>query len=719
MKTSRVDPSLVRADAVGLFDAQATSRHLDYAARRLRARDQGYYTIGSAGHEGNAAVAHALRPTDPAFLHYRSGAFFLTRARQVGVERPERDVLLGVVASREDPIAGGRHKVFGSAALHIPPQTSTIASHLPKAVGAALSIERAAKLRRGTGAGLGPRDAVVVASFGDASANHSTAVGAIHTARRCAYVGLPIPILFVCEDNGIGISVPTPPGWIASAYGLLEGLAFFGADGCTVDDAVGAARRAVEYVRSRRRPAFLHLSVVRLMGHAGSDIEHAYRGREDIERDELRDPLISTARHLVTRLGVSPEEVFDLYRAAAERVERAEEEVVKRPRLLDAADVMAPLAPLDVAGVAAEAARPPPSEARTHMFPDRLPETRGDLTLAEHINAALGDVLAKYPEALVFGEDVAAKGGVYGVTRGLARRASAGRVFDSVLDEQSILGLAIGAGHQGLLPIPEIQYLAYIHNAIDQLRGEAASLQFFSQRQFRNPMVVRIAGYAYQKGFGGHFHNDNSIASLRDIPGLLIATPSCGEDASAMLRTCVAAARVDGLVVVFVEPIALYHRRDLHEEGDGLLAAPYDPSAAAAIGSVRVYGTGSDLTILTFGNGVPMSRRVARRLADGLADGRRERVRVIDLRWLCPLPMDAVVREATATGRVLVVDETRRTGGVGEGIVSELIASGFRGPLARVSSRDSFVPLGPAADTVLLGEAEIEAAARALLPTRA
>ena len=102
------------------------------------------------------------------------------------------------------------------------------------------------------------------------------------------------------------------------------------------------------------------------------------------------------------------------------------------------------------------------------------------------------------------------KGGVYNVTHDLQKRFGAGRVFDTLLDETSILGIAQGAAHIGLLPIPEIQYLAYIHNALDQIRGEAASLQFFSSGQFRNPMVVRVPGLAYQKGFGGHFHNDNT-----------------------------------------------------------------------------------------------------------------------------------------------------------------------------------------------------------------
>ena len=116
-----------------------------------------------------------------------------------------------------------------------------------------------------------------------------------------------------------------------------------------------------------------------------------------------------------------------------------------------------------------------------------LPEDEGPLTLAQTVNRALVDGLAQRPSMLVFGEDVAAKGGVYGVTRGVLKRIGAARVFDTVLDEQSILGIAIGAGHLGMLPVPEIQYLAYYHNAEDQIRGEAGSLQFFSDGQYRNP----------------------------------------------------------------------------------------------------------------------------------------------------------------------------------------------------------------------------------------
>src|ERR1700736_3913717 len=220
--------SLTVRQCLEVFDAQLGSRHLDLAARWLRSQGKGYYTVGSSGHEGNAAVAAALRPTDPALLHYRSCGFFLTRAAQVGGRDALRDVLLGLVAAVEEPIAGGRHKVFGRYDLNVIPQTSTIASHLPRAVGVAFSIARAKKLGV---ASPWPDDAVTVCTFGDASVNHSTAVGAINAALHSAYQGVPMPLLFVCEDNGIGISVNTPRGWIAQTYGNRDGLRYFEANG--------------------------------------------------------------------------------------------------------------------------------------------------------------------------------------------------------------------------------------------------------------------------------------------------------------------------------------------------------------------------------------------------------------------------------------------------------------------------------------------------------
>ena len=682
---------------LAIFDAQAESRHLDFAARWMQQQGRGYYTIGSAGHEGNAAVAAALRPTDPALLHYRSGGFYCARARQVAGVDPVRDILLGVAASADEPIAGGRHKVFGRAELAVVPTTSTIASHLPRALGVALGIGRAVKL------GVPcpwPRTAVAVVSFGDASASHSTAVGAINAACHTAYQRIPVPLLLVCEDNGIGISVPTPPGWVAASYRDRPGLQYLAADGSDPVAAYDAAVRAAEVVRSRRRPVFLHLSAVRFLGHAGSDAEAAYRAPADLAADLARDPLVGTAATLVGSGLLTPSEVAARYDVIGRRVRGAAERAAASRPLAGTAEVMAPLAPRHPDRVAERAARGPARAA-----------AGAKVTLAQAVNQALGELLETYPGMCVFGEDVGRKGGVYGVTKGLQRRFGPARVFDTLLDEQSILGVALGGGLTGLLPVPEIQYLAYLHNAADQIRGEAATQQFFSSGQFRNPMVVRIAGYAYQKGFGGHFHNDNAVGALRDVPGLLIASPARPDDAAAMLRTCLAAAAVDGSVCVFLEPIALYHTRDLHDDGDGGWLAEYPAlDAQVPAGRARGYGDGTDLTVVTFGNGLRMSLRVARRLAvRGIG------VRVVDLRWLAPLPVDDVLREAQETGRVLVVDETRRTGGVSEGIVTALVDAGYEGRIARVASEDSFIPLGPAANAVLLDESAIEKAAVGLV----
>ncbi|WP_347351443.1 thiamine pyrophosphate-dependent enzyme [Intrasporangium sp.] len=703
---------LTGAEALDLFEAQTTSRHLDFAARSMQSQGHGFYTIGSSGHEANAAVAAVLRPTDPALLHYRSGAFYVARAAQVPGQDPARDVLRGVAAASTEPISGGRHKVFGNHELAVIPQTSTIGSHLPRALGVAFAIERAGRLGLES---LWPADAVVVASFGDASANHSTVTGAIGAACHLVHQKLPLPLLLVCEDNGLGISVRSPRDWIHAAYGARPGLRYLAADGSDLAATYDAAREAARYVRAERRPVFLHLHTVRLMAHAGSDVEGAYRSPDELTADLERDPLVGTARLLVEAGAARPEELLARYEAVGARVDRTAGEVALEPHLSSAHEVVAPLAPRHADRVAVEAGRHAGESARRAAFGGRLPENEAPLTLAQAINRTLVDELALRPEMLVFGEDVAVKGGVYGVTRGLRRAFGAARVFDTILDEQSVLGIGLGTGVSGMLPVPEIQYLAYLHNAEDQVRGEAATLSFFSLGQYTNPMVVRIAGLGYQKGFGGHFHNDDAVGVLRDIPGLVIAVPARPDDAAAMLRTCLAAARVDGSVCVFLEPIALYHTRDLHTDGDERWLAPYVSPGRwtehhAPLGVARTYGAGDDLTIVTFGNGVRMSLRVAGDLAvSGVG------CRVVDLRWLAPLPVDDLLREATATGRVLVVDETRRTGGVSEGVVTALVDAGFQGQIARVASADSFVPLGAAANLVLLSEETIRHAARELL----
>ncbi len=687
--------------AVGLFRAQVLSRALDLESRAMQAAGQGYYTIGSSGHEGMAAVADALRPTDPAFLHYRDGAFQIARAAQVPGQTVLWDMLLSFACSSDDPISGGRHKVLGSKALNIPPQTSTIASHLPKAVGLAYAI--AAAKRHAPEHEVYPRDAIAVCSFGDASVNHSTAQGAFNAAAWASFQSIPLPLLFVCEDNGIGISTRTPKTWIQANFSARPGIRYFACDGRDIYNTFAAARAAADYVRKHRKPAFLHVSTIRLYGHAGADVATSYLPKAEVEAQEAQDPLIMSAALLQAAGALPAKDALRIYDETRSRVSRTAAEVIKRPRLKTAQDVMQSLVPpkRDCAP-----SNGPGAAERAKVFGADLKAQQDKQPMSRLINWALHDLMLEHREIVVMGEDVGRKGGVYGVTQKLEARFGADRVINTLLDEQSILGLGIGMAHNGFLPMPEIQFLAYLHNAEDQLRGEAATLPFFSRGQYTNPMVVRIAGLGYQKGFGGHFHNDNSVAVLRDIPGLILACPSNGADAVMMLRECVRLAREEQRLVVFLEPIALYPMRDLHAAGDGAWMQHYPPPGETIpFGQIGQTGSGTDLAIVTFGNGTYLAHQARDQLK---AD-----IRIIDLRWLTPLPVEAMIEAVRPCKRVLVVDETRATGGVSEAVITALAGAGLQA--TRLAAEDSFIATGPAYGATLPSRDSVIAAARGLL----
>ena len=701
------DVGLSDAEVIDLFETQVMSRHLDLQSRVMQKKGQSFYTIGSSGHEGNAAYAKAFRPTDMAFLHYRSGAFMIQRSKQVPGQTPLYDMLLSFAASKDDPISGGRHKVLGSKALSIPPQTSTIASHLPKAIGAAYSIPLAKRLGH---QGEIPDDGVIICNFGDASSNHSTTQGAINSTSWAAYQSIPMPIVFVCEDNGIGISTATPEGWIAANYQNRVGLTYLYCDGLNILDTYKTAKEAQRIARELRKPVFLHVRTVRLLGHAGSDAEFVYREMADITATEFQDPLLHTARIILENNILDSEQLIDIYQSLEQRIAVIADNAASKEKLTSADDIMASIIPSITKPRNTVTVN---DEARREIFKHEKHNLAKKQHLAKLLNWTLMDLMAEYPSIVMCGEDIGKKGGVYNVTAKLCERFGKSRVVNTLLDEQTILGAAIGLAHNGFLPIPEIQFLAYVHNAEDQIRGEAATLPFFSNGQFTNPMVIRIAGLAYQKGFGGHFHNDNSFAVFRDIPGLIIACPSNGADAVEMMRASVRLAQEQQRMVIFLEPIALYMTKDLHQEGDGLWTFEYQAPALSDetidLG-VKVAGKGKQLCILTYGNGNYLSRQAQAKLAEqGIA------VRVVDLRWLAPLDESGILAQVNACDSVLIVDECRQTGSISEALVTLIHeqADAHR-KIKRVTASDSFIPLGAAAYEVLPSVENIVAAAKEL-----
>jgi 2-oxoisovalerate dehydrogenase E1 component len=703
-QTTLAEAGLAPDVFMDLFETQIMSRQLDLRARILKNQNECFYTIGSSGHEGNAVWGKVFRLNDMAFVHYRSCAFMIQRAKQIPGSTPLYDTLLSYVASSEDPIAGGRHKVFGSYPLMVPPQTSTIASHLPKAMGAALSIGRAKDLKLDSA--VMPADAVVFCTFGDASINHSTAIGAVNSALWVAHQNVAMPIVFICEDNGIGISTSTPQGWLEAQFSNRSGLKYIKADGLNLADTYKTAVEAEKYARIHRKPVFLHVKTVRLMGHAGSDVENMYHPLARIESTEAQDPLLHSARIAIENGLATAEQIIHIYKTIDAQCAAIGEYVKTRPKYLKREEVRESLKHI-------AHPRPVPPE----KSPEELRELLGadlekPLHLAKLINMGLQEIMQRYPGAVVFGEDVAQKGGVYNVTESLYKKFGPRRVFNSPLDEQTILGTAIGFAHNGFLPIPEIQFLAYVHNAEDQIRGEAATLAFFSQGQFTNGMIVRIAGLPYQKGFGGHFHNDNSLAVFRDIPGVVLAVPSNGEDAVKMLRTCAKLAWEKGRVVIFVEPIALYMTRDLNEANDKAWAHTFPKSGEIALGEFNVLGASDEFTIVTYGNGVYYSSQAAKILKDKHSI----KTKIIDMRWLSEINEEALLSEIGACPHVMIVDECRKTGSWSEWMCGLLVEKAIKIPRVKVvAADDCFIPLGRAAAAGLPSTDEIVTEALRLL----
>ena len=547
-------------------------------------------------------------------------------------------------------------------------------------------------------------------SFGDASVNHATATGALNAAAYAHHRAPRCPVLFVCEDNGLGISTPSPRGWVGrGAAAACPGIAYFAADGCDpatlLDDDRGGAGRAYA---PQRRPAVLHLQhgpahgPRRLRRRDRLPVARRDRGRPGARPAARHRPALVEARSLDARTSV---------------LARYEEVRRRGPREL-AEEVAPRAAARDAAAEVDGAAGPPTPDAAAARPPRPRGGVRGQLPETRAADPRAGDQRHPHrragrprPTSLVFGEDVGRKGGVYGVTRGL-RRALRRRPGSSTPCSTSrpILGPALGAGLAGLLPVPEIQYLAYLHNAEDQLRGEAAIAAVLLRRAVPQPDGRAGRRARLPEGL------------RRPLPQRQLGRRAArhprprGRGAShprrrrpACCARCLDAGRGDGRVCVFLEPIALYHTRDLYD-GDGGWLAPYDARPGPRSARWSATATGRDLLIVTFGNGVHISLRVAATPARGRV--RRHGPRPA---WLAPLPLAALPTRPSRAAAVLVVDETRHSGGVAEAVVAALVDAGVDAPARAGHQRGLLRPPGTGRRHRAPPEDEIVAAARQLL----
>jgi 2-oxoisovalerate dehydrogenase E1 component len=352
---------------------------------------------------------------------------------------------------------------------------------------------------------------------------------------------------------------------------------------------------------------------------------------------------------------------------------------------------------------------PDPASATDHVVsvPDRpssvglvLEPSAGaqELTYAKAINEALAREFEARPETVLFGEDVAIPGGVFGVTRGLRERFGGERVFDTPIAEAAILGTGIGAALEGMRPVVEIMWADFLLVALDQLVNQAANVRYLSRGERSAPLVVRC-----QQGVtpGSCAQHSQSLeALLAHIPGLHVGMPSTPADAYAMTRAAIA--HPDP--VVLIESRAIYGRK-----GKVDLDAALEP-----VGGARLRRSGDDLVLISWGRMLDTVLTAAERL-----EGEGVQASVLDLRWLSPLDDEAIAEAVARCHRVLICHEANRTGGFGAEIAARIADTRLYeldAPVRRVGSPDVRYPSAPALQQALLpGVEEVLTAARDLL----
>ena len=643
----------------------------DVEESRLLPERQVMYQFSARGHDF-AQILLGLQLTDPhdgVTVYYRSRPVMLA----LGVEL--EDAAAGPLA-RAGSFSGGRDigVVFnkpGRGAATVLPACGGVGAQYTPAAGWAQAIRHHHEVLR-DGA---YEHSIAVVLGGDAS----VATGGFWSALTMATT-LRLPMLFYIEDNGFGISVPsqlqTPGSNIAANLRSFSGLTILEGDGTDPSQAAQLVAEAVGRVRGERGPVLLRLTVPRLSGHSGQDTQ-AYKSPETIARERARDPLQRLQRFLVPRT-LSEQDWTDISRQARRDVEAAVERALARPHP-DPSSLTRYVFVESTAEGAPEIQEQGGLAAAGHAFAPGVREPRPEparINMLTAIRRTLDVELTSNPRMMVFGEDVGPKGGVHGATLGLQEKHGVGRVFDTSLSEEGIIGRAIGLALAGLLPVPEIQFRKYADPATEQL-NDCGTMRWRTRNRFAAPMVVRIPGGFFKCGDPWHSQT-NEVAFVHSI-GWRVAVPSNAEDATGLLR---AALRGN-------DPTLFFEHRALLDGAWARRPYPGD-EYIVPFGVARCIREGAEVTIVTWGAMVERCERAA--AASGVD------AEILDLRTLSPWDKQAVLASVQKTHRCLVVHEDNLTAGFGAEIAACVAKEAFfslDAPIDRLTMPDIPSPHSP------------------------
>jgi len=658
------DPGRVSADVDWREVARLvlTSREMDRIEEQdLVPAKKVLYQFSARGHDmAQVLLGLKLKDGDGAFGYYRSRPLLLS----LGV--PLADALgsgmglaggysdgrdIGVVFNYPNP--GGAHAL---------PMCGGVGAQYTPAAGWAQAIKYKQHVLK-----EGPLDSISLVLGGDASC----ATGGFWSALTIATTQR-LPLLIYVEDNGYGISVPsqyqTPGEDIAANLASFSGLTILNGDGTDPIEASRLIEDAVGHVREHQAPVLLRLKVPRLEGHSYQDTQ-AYKTKEEVAAEWERDPLPRLKSHCA-KLQVGDDAWADLEREVAWQVQaalaEAEARGISSPETVTS-NVFFEGEMQQVGGLWNSGYEPPASTDQAQGEGQRI-------NMVTAIRRVLDQELESNPRLLAFGEDVGPKGGVHAVTLGLQEKFGVERVFDTSLNEEGIVGRAVGMALAGLMPVPEIQFRKYSEPATEHIH-DAGTMRWRTDNRFAAPMVLRVPGGFFK--CGDPWHSMTNEVEFVHNPGWKVAVPSNAEDAVGLLRGSLRGN----------DPVLFFEHRAMLDDSWARRPWPGD-EFVLPFGRARKTREGDAITIVTWGAMVPRCEAAAEGFG---AD-------VIDLRTLQPWDREMVLESVRRTRRCLIVHEDLRTGGFGAEIAAVVADEAFLdldAPVARVTMPDIPSPHHP------------------------